>query len=221
MKDDELIASAPQKTTENLQVLSETYTVEVTEPYVMPTTSSDVDDITSLQQKIDYLLSDNFLSEWMQSLSSSLFKLEGTATEDFYEPGFSDPNAMLCPEMGSTLQVFIFVTSAPDHRKERQSIRETWGTIGNRSDVALGFVVGATHNRTLEYKLQRESLAKGDLIRTNSIDSYKNLTLKSLSMLEWTLTYCPMTQFVLKTDDDMFLNMRLLLNFHGNTSERY
>lgn len=57
IKDEELIVSAPQKTTESLQVVVETSTVEVTEPSVTPTTSSDVDEITALQQKIEYLLS--------------------------------------------------------------------------------------------------------------------------------------------------------------------
>ncbi|XP_055711118.1 beta-1,3-galactosyltransferase 2-like [Phlebotomus papatasi] len=126
---------------------------------------------------------------------------------------------MLCPGMGELLRVLILVTSAPGHFSKRQSIRETWGTVGQRTDVALGFFLGASFNETTEYDLDRESATYGDLIRGNSMDTYENLTLKSLSMLEWTVTYCPMTPYLLKTDDDMFLNMKVLLEFMEDHSE--
>uniref|UniRef100_A0A1B0GIK7 Hexosyltransferase n=1 Tax=Lutzomyia longipalpis TaxID=7200 RepID=A0A1B0GIK7_LUTLO len=154
------------------------------------------------------------LTSWLQMLSVPIFKIEGNVLAgDLYPSGFSDPNAMLCPEMGTILKALILITSAPNHGEKRQSIRRTWGEIAQRSDVALAFVIGATYNGSLDYELEQESSIHGDLIRGNFIDSYRNLTLKTLAMLEWTLTYCPMTPYLLKTDDDMFINTERLLNF--------
>ncbi|XP_049875212.1 beta-1,3-galactosyltransferase 5-like isoform X2 [Pectinophora gossypiella] len=51
------------------------------------------------------------------------------------------------------------------------------------------------------------------MIQGNCVDSYSNLTLKVLSMLEWADTYCPRAPRVLKTDDDVFPNLPRLLRF--------
>lgn len=52
-----------------------------------------------------------------------------------------------------------------------------------------------------------------DIIRGRFVDSYNNLTLKTISMLEWVDQNCPKASFVLKTDDDMFINVPKLLQF--------
>lgn len=52
-----------------------------------------------------------------------------------------------------------------------------------------------------------------DIIRGRFIDSYNNLTLKTISSLEWVDTYCPRAAYVLKTDDDMFINVLRLMAF--------
>ncbi|XP_049875213.1 beta-1,3-galactosyltransferase 5-like isoform X3 [Pectinophora gossypiella] len=62
-------------------------------------------------------------------------------------------------------------------------------------------------------RLAREDALYGDMIQGNCVDSYSNLTLKVLSMLEWADTYCPRAPRVLKTDDDVFPNLPRLLRF--------
>ena len=37
-----------------------------------------------------------------------------------------------------------------------------------------------------------------------------NLTLKSVMGLKWSAIFCPQAKFVLKTDDDIFVNVPLL-----------
>ena len=51
----------------------------------------------------------------------------------------------------------------------------------------------------------------GDLIQSNNVDTYLNLTLKVVSCFEWVKDYCPYAKFVFKTDDDIFINTKLLL----------
>lgn len=115
--------------------------------------------------------------------------------------------------MGGPLRLLILITSAPTHRDARLAIRQTWGHYSSRRDVSIGFILGVTENIALEDQLSAENYMYGDLIRGHFIDSYNNLTLKTISTLEWVDTYCPKVSFVLKTDDDMFINVPKILSF--------
>ncbi|XP_044761115.1 beta-1,3-galactosyltransferase 1-like [Coccinella septempunctata] len=131
---------------------------------------------------------------------------------DSYERGFSVTNSKLCPEEGSNILVFIAVFSSPHNEDGRNVIRNTWGCCSKRKDIALGFLIGAFHNRTVERVLKREQHFFQDIIQTKCIDSYDNLTYKTLAMLEWVSRFCMKSKFVLKTDDDMFINVGKLLD---------
>jgi beta-1,3-galactosyltransferase 1 len=57
-----------------------------------------------------------------------------------------------------------------------------------------------------------ESDRFGDIIEERFIDSYNNLTLKSVVMLKLVSSYCAnSTKYLLKIDDDMFVNMHLIV----------
>lgn len=77
----------------------------------------------------------------------------------------------------------------------------------------MAFVLGATNIQSIEDSLEAESYMYSDIIRGRFIDSYNNLTLKTISSLEWVDTYCSRAAFVLKTDDDMFINVLRLMSF--------
>ncbi|XP_059469519.1 beta-1,3-galactosyltransferase 5 [Neocloeon triangulifer] len=141
------------------------------------------------------------------------------ATKDLYESGHDIPNAELCPEFGAGLKLLILITSAPTHADARKAIRLTWGTYGHRKDMAVGFLVGGVSDEKVRSALYSESELYGDIIQSHFFDSYDNLTLKTVSALEWIDTYCYQARFILKTDDDMFINVPRLLQFvdkHAN-----
>lgn len=110
----------------------------------------------------------------------------------------------------------MIVHSAPNNQKARLAIRQTWGHYGTRRDIAIGFLLGRTSNVSWEQSLATEHFIYGDIVRSNSLDSYNNLTLKSISMLEWTNSYCSLAKFLLKVDDDMFINIPRLVRFMQN-----
>lgn len=58
-----------------------------------------------------------------------------------------------------------------------------------------------------------ESVEHKDLIIENFIDSYHNLTIKSIMMLKWIKNNCPKAQFIMKIDDDVYLNLPKLISF--------
>lgn len=132
---------------------------------------------------------------------------------DKYESGFTTPHEGLCPNNGRDLKVLILITTAPDHEKHRNAIRQTWGSFALRRDLSLGFLVGRNARPEVQAVIDKENDRYGDIIEANFVDHYLNLTLKTVSMLEWAKTYCSESRFVLKTDDDMFINVPLLLAF--------
>ncbi|XP_059612799.1 beta-1,3-galactosyltransferase 5-like [Phlebotomus argentipes] len=191
-----------------------------TEATIVATSAEPNDDVADLEQRIDLLLKEFNTNTWLKGFTTKSYKLEGkTLAEDLYVSGFAEPNAMLCPDSGDLMRVLILITSAPYHTTERQAIRESWGVVAEQPDVVLAFVIGAVQNETLEVALRHENSVHGDLIRGNFVDSYKNLTLKTLSMLEWTLTFCPSTPYLLKTDDDMFVNTKRVMQFLEDHSQ--
>lgn len=75
-----------------------------------------------------------------------------------------------------------------------------------RTRIQTLFFVGLASSPQLQANISRESLAHHDIIQINFVDSYRNLTLKTLSMLHWSLTYCPTAEWILKSDEDVFMN---------------
>ncbi|KAI8043658.1 UDP-GlcNAc:betaGal beta-1,3-N-acetylglucosaminyltransferase 9 [Drosophila gunungcola] len=141
---------------------------------------------------------------------------KGVATEQLYEPGHLDEEVdaeRICPRDGEFIKLLVLISSAMSHDAARMSIRQTWMHYGSRRDVGMAFVLGRGTNETLNKALTQENFIYGDLIRGNFIDSYNNLTLKTISTLEWADLHCPKAKYILKTDDDMFINVPKLLTF--------
>ncbi|XP_044765255.1 beta-1,3-galactosyltransferase 5-like [Coccinella septempunctata] len=150
------------------------------------------------------------------SLNSSNNEVDlsrGVAAEIIYESGHIDVNFQICPHQGSDLKLLIAVTSAPSHENARTAIRETWGNFAIRKDIAVAFMLGISSNETVNSNIKREQNLFGDIIQGKFIDTYDNLTLKTISMLEWVDKFCSKANYVLKTDDDMFINISRLLDF--------
>ncbi|XP_017013247.2 uncharacterized protein [Drosophila takahashii] len=148
---------------------------------------------------------------------------KGVATEKLYEPGHIDEEIdaqRICPRDGESIKLLVLISSAMSHDAARMSIRQTWMHYGSRRDVGMAFVLGRGINETLNKALTQENFIYGDLIRGNFIDSYNNLTLKTISTLEWADLHCPKAKYILKTDDDMFINVPKLLTFLDKHKEK-
>ena len=68
-----------------------------------------------------------------------------------------------------------------------------------------------------------ESQITDDIVVENFLDTYSNLTLKSIFMLKWLNDRCSNARFVLKVDDDVFVNpenlMKTLQSTKFNTAK--
>jgi hypothetical protein len=112
-------------------------------------------------------------------------------------------------------RVFIGVVSAPHHFDKRKWIRETWVQSLDSSIVnatfEYGFFIGSSSNDSLiDVQVTEEGKKYDDIIHLlDVIDSYRNLTLKTLALLDWTKHYYDgdRIDFILKADDDVYVNV--------------
>lgn len=112
--------------------------------------------------------------------------------------------------------VVLMVQVAPHNRAHRDIIRSTWGSESLVLDkvVKLFFLLGIQTGEDapqVQEQVLQESAEHRDLIQSDFIDCYKNLTIKTMVMLEWLNSYCSTAAYAMKIDSDMFLNVHNLV----------
>ncbi|XP_016847452.2 beta-1,3-galactosyltransferase 5-like [Anolis carolinensis] len=102
----------------------------------------------------------------------------------------------------------ILVTSRLGQMEARMAIRNTWGKerviAGKR--IVTYFLLGNNSRPYDQIGIITENILYKDIIQKDFMDTYSNLTLKTLMGLEWIHKFCPQSAFVMKTDCDMFVN---------------
>jgi hypothetical protein len=116
-------------------------------------------------------------------------------------------------DLGASLDLLVIVTSAVDHIEARNAIRKTWGKFAIERGAYLFFLIGNTVNVELQHKIDAEDAQFQDILQGRYIDNYFNLTLKTISMMKWISEKCNKVKYVLKVDDDMFINMQHITDF--------
>ncbi|XP_073507043.1 beta-1,3-galactosyltransferase 1-like [Phyllobates terribilis] len=99
--------------------------------------------------------------------------------------------------------------------KSRHTIRETWGNESIYDvEVVRIFLVGLPQNAIDQNQdlLEEESATFGDIVQQDFMDTYYNLTLKTLMGMEWVTKFCPSASYIMKVDSDMFLNIDYLIH---------
>ncbi|XP_078613570.1 beta-1,3-galactosyltransferase 1-like isoform X2 [Branchiostoma floridae x Branchiostoma japonicum] len=110
---------------------------------------------------------------------------------------------------GDDVFLLVMVTSTPGNHKQRLAIRNTWGNESNVKGTVIRtvFAVGLTQDAKMQGDLEQENGVYKDIIQEDFVESYRNLTLKTVMCLKWASEFCPNAKFVLKTDDDTFVNI--------------
>lgn len=131
------------------------------------------------------------------------------------------PSPLVCQRAKPYL--IIIVASAPANQRARQAIRDTWGgeVEVSRLRVMTLFMVGVSPDPGLSKLLIEEARERGDLVQGRFVDTYSNLTLKTLSMLGWARRFCPQAHFTAKVDDDVLFNPSALLRFLNKSRNPY
>ncbi|XP_054241932.1 UDP-GalNAc:beta-1,3-N-acetylgalactosaminyltransferase 1 [Indicator indicator] len=109
---------------------------------------------------------------------------------------------------------FLFLASRPQDVKLRQAIRIAWGSQhfwwGQR--ILTLFLLGEDADRVhsaAALSVEDES----DIIRRDFMDTYDNLTLKTIMAFQWFTELGSNARFLMKTEDDVFINTPNLVKF--------
>lgn len=116
--------------------------------------------------------------------------------------------------------VFVAIISAPRSFDKRELIRKTWfkhlqvavgaGLLG---PVSFAFVLGQTENKLIQVAIEKESKTYEDIIQIDTPDFYRNLSFKLIGLLNWVQRYCAKIDYVLKVNDDVYVNVYNLARF--------
>ncbi|XP_020915013.2 beta-1,3-galactosyltransferase 5 [Exaiptasia diaphana] len=117
--------------------------------------------------------------------------------------------------------LLIEVHSSPESFTAREAIRVTWGQETNdinRMDLEKRltwktvFLVGKSQNETVNDLMVVESQRYQDIVIGDFLDTYRNLTYKTLLTLEWPVKYCRYAKYIMKTDEDCYINVMPVIN---------
>ncbi|XP_035642001.1 beta-1,3-galactosyltransferase 2 [Oncorhynchus keta] len=121
----------------------------------------------------------------------------------------------VCKERSPFLVLMVPV--APSDGLSRDAIRKTWGRPGliSNVDILTLFYVGLPaeeQSSHIQQDLEKESKEHADIIQMDFLDSYQNLTIKSMMIMNWLATHCQGASYAMKVDTDIFVNVFYLVN---------
>jgi hypothetical protein len=125
-----------------------------------------------------------------------------------------NPKESICKNKNLTL--LAFVLTRRDNFIQRETIRTTWSNKTLFSQMRVIFMIGSSNDTELDKKIENESKLNGDIVQESFLDTYLNLTLKTIQGIKWVSNYCSNAKYILKVDDDVFVNSFSLLNYLDN-----
>ena len=165
--------------------------------------------------------SDTFIRNFSEETEEIYYRRRPFVVEPYFY------NVMIIPKEAcdESTSVVILVHSFHTKTAVREAIRTTWGSVARSPNpywpslghlnhtLRLYFVLGIHKDHGLNDLMIEENAKHGDIIMGNFYDSYANMTLKSLLGLKFLVEFCNFPRFLIKSDDDMFLNLPGILNF--------
>ncbi|XP_060572610.1 beta-1,3-galactosyltransferase 1-like [Ruditapes philippinarum] len=103
-----------------------------------------------------------------------------------------------------------FKVLSTDNFKRRNAIRETWGNSSFYSSYGTAkvmFLLGRPINSYVQNNIQKEFELNRDVLQGDFIDTYHNLSHKTVMGFKWLTERCRNAKYIIKTDDDIVLNM--------------
>ena len=128
-------------------------------------------------------------------------------TKEELELTKADPIIDNKPCSGHTLAVFIHSAgrSSGKYFERRQFVRNSWVKELKEYEIDIYFTIALNKNQTINEELREESDTYKDMIQFPFIDAFYILTLKAKAK-------CLSAKYILKSDDDGFINSALLID---------
>lgn len=162
-------------------------------------------------------------------LSASFQQLQPFVTNQSHPFGinYAIENPDACGN--DSVDLLILIQSLPSNFNLRRAVRETWAATNVLHGVNIQrvFLLGSTDkNEMHQLRINSEQAAHGDIVQGRFKDSTTNTTIKAVMGLEWVNRHCPQTRFVLKADDNVFVNIfavmeQVLAGFESNATRTF
>ena len=108
------------------------------------------------------------------------------------------------------LTLLVMVLSATNNFQRRNYVRETWGNSSyylKHGAVKVIFLLGLTKDSRAQQHIVDEFKHSRDILQGSFIDSYRNLSYKSVLGFKWLTERCRNAKYIIKTDDDVVVNI--------------
>jgi hypothetical protein len=112
-----------------------------------------------------------------------------------------------CSESDITIFIHSAATTSGNYFDKRQATRKTWVSDAIKLNITVFFVIAEPKDETMQKELESEALQYKDMIQFNFRDDYYNLTLKHIAFMRWAQQKCLDTKYIMKTDDDIIVNI--------------
>ena len=113
----------------------------------------------------------------------------------------------------SSVSLLVFILTTHNQQERRDVLRNTWASLSRNNTSPFFryvFLLGSSGKESGQ-KLQAENNIHHDMVQQNFSDSYRNLTLKTMMGFEWFTWFCSQASYVMKTDDDVYINVTNIL----------
>lgn len=138
-------------------------------------------------------------------------------------PPTDPPTSAPVPQGKQKKRFLVGIATGYQYADRRQAVRDTWvNYLKDRDDFVYKFFLGTTDDATLRQVALNESNLYHDIIFSDDfVDTYYNLTRKTITMMRWASTNYEF-QYMLKTDDDSFVRIdKLLEKLSQKPKEKY
>ncbi|KAH9490147.1 hypothetical protein Btru_042494 [Bulinus truncatus] len=182
------------------------------------------DELTNYVRKSDFSYDENLLKlvkENKFEQSVILFLLQPTVNQHEFRYIQNPQNTCNIFQP----QVLITVPSAPSNFEKRQnvrnSIRELLANNRSSNNILLMFFIGRASNEVNQQKIDLESAEHGDIVQETFKDTYRNIRYKAVSMLKWANMFCQSALYVIRTDDDVKVDIPPMIERLKSTKSQY
>jgi hypothetical protein len=163
----------------------------------------------------------NFVSKNFKAVNFNVkgkyFKLDGVVHP--HDPIFTiQPEIRVCTanaEDEQKILILSFVIVGVEFFEMRNIIRNSWAnrSLYDEYDMQVFFMVGFSRDDKINQMVREEARIYKDILQVNYIDSYHFMTAKIMSAFKWASTFCKNTHFLLRINDGIVVNTRLVIRY--------
>ncbi|CAG2169307.1 unnamed protein product [Oppiella nova] len=121
-----------------------------------------------------------------------------------------------CSHNWTQILVYSATKTSGKYYDRRTATRDTWASEAFKHHMRVTFMYSyhknpdSNESQEIQRNITTESEKYGDILQLGFVDSYYNLTLKAISLLNWISKKCLVNDYIIKTDDDIVVNTERL-----------